>query len=64
LPQQPAPVLHSVLYLKTQADAWKGSKLKRTKVSGTALEQGRKIDEETILTPTAATKQNMSFWHD
>jgi len=63
-PQQPAPALHSFLFLETQADAWKESKLIRTTVSGTALEQGRKIDEETILTSTAATKQNMSFWHN
>jgi len=36
----------------------------RTTVSGTALEQGRKIDEETILTSSAATKQTISFRHD
>jgi len=63
-PQQPAPVLHSFIYLETQADAWKESKLIRTTVSGTALEHGRKIDEETILTSTAETKQNIIFWHD
>jgi len=57
-------IVHSSLYLETQADAWKESNLIRTTFSGTALEQGRKIDVETILTSTAAAKQNISFWHD